>query len=175
VPYYNKPPQRGLFEHFKAVADAVNIPTILYNVPSRTITALEIETIKKLSEHPKIIGIKEASGNIQLAHQIRQTCGEEFLLLSGDDGSYEAFVSAGGDGVISVASHIIPGPMKKINLAGYKELIDLLFIEANPIPVKMALYLMGIIKSPELRLPLVSLSEQGSDKLKSEMKKRGLI
>ncbi|MFN7262193.1 MAG: 4-hydroxy-tetrahydrodipicolinate synthase, partial [Pseudobdellovibrionaceae bacterium] len=83
VPYYNKPPQRGLLEHFKAVASAVNTPILLYNVPGRTITSLELDTIKKLSEHPNIIGIKEASGNIEFAQQIRAACGESFILLSG--------------------------------------------------------------------------------------------
>lgn len=175
VPYYNKPPQRGLFQHFMAIADSVEIPTILYNVPSRTITSLELDTIKKLSEHPKIIGIKEASGNTQFAHQIRQSCGSEFLLLSGDDGTYSEFLNQGGDGVISVASHIIPEAMKKNQIAQHKDLIDLLFTEANPIPVKMALYLMGVIKSPELRLPLVTLNETGTEKLKLEMQRKNLL
>jgi len=175
VPYYNKPPQRGLLEHFKKVADSVNVPIILYNVPSRTITSLEIETIKKLSEHPNIIGIKEASGNIEFAHQIRKQCGSEFLLLSGDDGSYDQFLKIGGDGVISVASHIIPTQMQSAEISNYKDLIDLLFCEANPIPIKMALHLMGIIQKADLRLPLVPLSPFFTDKLKNEMKQKHLI
>ncbi len=175
VPYYNKPPQRGLLEHFKAVADATQIPNILYNVPSRTITFLELETIKKLSEHPNIYGIKEASGNIELARQIRQSCGESFSLLSGDDGTYDDFMAAGGNGVISVASMIIPEAMLKIKSKDYRELIDMLFVEANPIPLKKALQLMGIIKSPECRLPLVTLSETNTEKLKKVMKQKGLL
>jgi 4-hydroxy-tetrahydrodipicolinate synthase len=176
VPYYNKPPQRGLLEHFKTVAASVEIPSLLYNVPSRTITSLELETIKKLSEHPQIIGIKEASGNIEFAKQIRQSCGKEFILLSGDDGTYDDFIKiAGGDGVISVASHIIPQDMKAIHAGANKELIDLLFVEANPIPVKMALSLMRIISSPECRLPLVALSEANTDKLKKSMQAKGLL
>lgn len=175
VPYYNKPPQRGLFEHFKSVADQINIPVILYNVPTRTITALEVETIKKLSAHPNIIGIKEASGNIETAKQIRQQCGNEFILLSGDDGTYDEFMKAGGDGVISVASHIIPKAMKEQKIQEHKHLIDLLFCEANPIPVKAALHLIGIIKSSELRLPLVKLTPQLTEKMKAEMKARGLL
>ena len=87
VPYYNKPQQRGLFEHFKAVASSVSIPSILYNVPGRTVTSLELETIRKLAEHPQIVGIKEASGKVEFAGQIRRQCGEAFVLLSGDDGS----------------------------------------------------------------------------------------
>lgn len=175
VPYYNKPPQRGLLEHFKAIADATHIPNILYNVPSRTITFLELETIKKLSEHPNIYGIKEASGNIELDRQIRSTCGESFLLLSGDDGSYDEFMKAGGDGVISVASHILPEAMLQQKASENLELIDLLFCEANPIPVKKALHLMGIIKSPECRLPLVTLADVHTEKLKKAMKAKGLI
>ncbi|MEZ0392666.1 MAG: dihydrodipicolinate synthase family protein, partial [Pseudobdellovibrionaceae bacterium] len=175
VPYYNKPPQRGLLEHFKAIADATQIPNILYNVPSRTITFLEMETIKKLSEHPNVYGIKEASGNIELDRQIRQICGESFLLLSGDDASYDDFMNAGGDGVISVASHILPQAMLEQKATENRELIDLLFVEANPIPVKKALHLMGIIQSPECRLPLVTLADVHVEKLKKAMRQKGLL
>lgn len=175
VPYYNKPPQRGLLEHFTRVADKINIPVILYNVPGRTITTLELETIKKLSEHPNIIGIKEASGNIEFAKQIREACGAEFLLLSGDDGTYDDFVKAGGDGVISVCSHIIPEAMLTKKATANLSLINALFVEANPIPVKKALHLLGIIQSAELRLPLVELSARHTETLKSEMKKAGLL
>ena len=175
VPYYNKPPQRGLLEHFKSVASAINIPVILYNVPSRTITSLEIETIKRLSEHPNILGIKEASGNIEFAKQIRSLCGESFLLLSGDDGTYDEFIAAGGDGVISVASHIIPREMKEARAKTKKELIDALFSEANPIPVKKALQLMNVIASDECRLPLVSFAAEKTEDFKAVLKKEGLI
>ena len=175
VPYYNKPPQRGLFEHFKAVASSIHIPSILYNVPGRTITALELETIKKLSEHPSIIGIKEASGNVEFAKQIRQACGESFLLLSGDDGTYDDFMKAGGDGVISVASHIIPQAFLKKEASKSLALIDLLFCEANPMPVKMALNLMGVIATPECRLPLMTLSDANKEKLKMAMTEKGLL
>ena len=175
VPYYNKPPQRGLLEHFKAVAEVVQIPTILYNVPSRTITSLELETIKKLSEHPHIIGIKEASGNIGFASEIRKACGESFILLSGDDGTYDEFMEIGGDGVISVSSHIIPEIMEQRKARSHKDLIDALFMEANPIPVKKALQVMGIIKSSECRLPLVELSETNTVKLTKLMQNKGLV
>lgn len=175
VPYYNKPPQRGLFEHFKAVASSVQIPSILYNVPSRTITALELDTIKKLSEHPNILGIKEASGNIEFDRQIRAACGKEFLLLSGDDGTYDDFMDAGGDGVISVASHILPREMRDQKIRENRQLIDYLFCEANPIPLKMALYQMKIIQSPELRLPLVTLAPDKSEQLKILLRQKGLV
>lgn len=175
VPYYNKPPQRGLLEHFKKIASSVQTPIFLYNVPGRTITSLEVETIKKLSEHPQIVGIKEASGDIEFAKKIRQVCGRHFHLLSGDDGTYDQFMTAGGEGIISVASHILPVEMKAQKISEIRDLIDFLFCEANPIPVKMALYLMKIIKSPELRLPLVTLSEDRTEKLRSLMRKNGLL
>lgn len=175
VPYYNKPPQAGLFEHFSSVSASVNIPTILYNVPSRTVTSLEVATIKKLSQLPRIIGIKEASGNLSFAKEIREACGPEFILLSGDDGTADDFQRQGGHGVISVASHIIAKAMKNLETYRYQEIVDLLFIEANPIPLKMALHWMKIIDSPELRLPLVEMSAEGQVKLNAAMTKAGLL
>ncbi len=175
VPYYNKPPQRGLFEHFKEIASAIHVPCILYNVPSRTITSLELQTIKRLSEHPNIIGIKEASGNIEFAKQIRKECGESFILLSGDDASYDQFMEAGGNGAISVASHLIPEAFAQRNVSDFKNLVNYLFIEANPIPLKMALYLLQIIRSPELRLPLVKLGEAHTNTLKILLMEKGLL
>ena len=175
VPYYNKPPQRGLFEHFKAIADATQIPVILYNVPGRTITGLEIETIKKLSEHPNIYGIKEASGNILFDKQIKIQCGDEFILLSGDDGTYEEFLEIGGHGCISVASMVIPKVILEGKTKQHKGTIDTLFIESNPIPVKYALYALGIIASPECRLPLVTLSANNQEKVRNCLKEEGLL
>jgi 4-hydroxy-tetrahydrodipicolinate synthase len=164
-----------LIAHFTAVAEATLLPNILYNVPSRTITSLELDSIVKLSQHPRICGIKEASGNIDFAKQIRQACGKDFLLLSGDDGSYDGFMTAGGDGVISVSSHIIPQAMLKVNASKYQSLIDHLFIESNPMPVKKALHLMGLLRSPECRLPLVEMSALHAEKLQSLMKEQGLL
>lgn len=175
VPYYNKPPQAGLLEHFKSVASSVSIPTLLYNVPGRTITSLSVETIQKLSLHPRIVGIKEATGDLKFAQEIRKACGEKFTLLSGDDGTADDFQRQGGQGVISVTSHVIPKAMKKLETAKYQEVVDLMFIEANPIPLKMALHWMKIFTSPELRLPLVSLSEPAQEKLKAAMSKAGLL
>ncbi len=189
VPYYNKPPQLGLFKHFSSVAQAVSLPLIMYNVPSRTITALELETIRKLSEVPNIVGIKEASGVMTFCSEIRESCSSEFTLLSGDDGTYVDFLNQGGNGVISVASHIIPKQMRnwkemcdkgqvqeaKQDLSKYKTLIDLLFCEANPIPLKWILNRMEIIKSKELRLPLVPLPENKGRQIEAELKKVGLL
>lgn len=185
VPYYNKPPQRGLIAHFNAIAKALTIPVILYNVPSRTITALSLESIKELSRQPNIIGIKEASGNIEFARQIREKCGENFILLSGDDGTYPEFLRSGGDGVISVASHLVPEVFEKIRqddsqlalleFSKHLELIQHLFVEANPIPVKKALALMGILDSAELRLPLMELESPQTDTMAMRLKELRLI
>lgn len=175
VPYYNKPPQRGLVQHFTKIAANSPKPIILYNVPSRTVTSMDLETIKKLSENSNIIGIKEASGNINFANQISKSCHDGFVLLSGDDASYEEFLEAGGHGVISVASHILPKSFSEKKILKYKNLIDALFVESNPIPVKFALYLMNKIKSPELRLPLMTLDEKLQAKLKLELQTAGLI
>ncbi len=186
VPYYNKPPQRGLVAHFKTVAESVSIPVILYNVPGRTITSLELNTIIDLSKISNIIGVKEASGNIAFATDIRKSCSPDFILLSGDDGTYVDFLKAGGDGVISVTSHVVAKEMldwqKQVQLGKdaedskkYKTLFDELFCEANPIPLKMALYWQGIIDSPELRLPLCELASKHHEPLKKEMKELGLL
>lgn len=189
VPYYNKPPQRGLVAHFKAVAGATKLPVLLYNVPGRTITNLDVESVQELSQVKNIIGIKDATGNIETLNKTLRACGTEFIELSGDDGTYVEFLGQGGHGVISVASHVIPKVMvewkqlvkdgkiseARASIEKYKKLIDLLFCEANPIPVKMATHLMGIIQAPELRLPLVSLSKEHTETLRQEMQKLGLL
>lgn len=189
VPYYNKPPQRGLYQHFKAVASSVKIPTVLYNVPGRTITSLHAETVAELAKVPGVIGIKEASGDIAFAKDVIAKCGSDFVMLSGDDGTYVEFLASGGHGVISVASHVIPAQMvqwkkwvqagelakARVDIEKYNQLINLLFCEANPIPVKMALHLMGLLDEAELRLPLVELSSEHTQKLKAEMMKVGLL
>lgn len=188
VPYYNKPPQRGLVAHFQKIAE-VAPPVILYNVPGRTITSLSTESVAELSQNQNIVAIKEASGDISAMKSMKSAAKSGFTFLSGDDGSYVEFLKAGGDGVISVATHVIPRQMvdwKKWVQAGmsehadedlqkYKRLIDLLFVEANPIPVKFALQKMGIIKNDELRLPLLPLLEQHQVELLSEMKKLGVL
>lgn len=189
VPYYNKPPQRGLVEHFKNVATSVKIPSILYNVPSRTVTSLATESILELSKVPGVIGIKEASGKIDFDAEISHVCGPNFVLLSGDDGSYVEFLGVGGHGVISVVSHVIPKQMvlwktwvqegkiaqARYDIQKYMKLIDLLFVEANPIPVKKALQLMGFFDSATLRLPLMELTPHHTESLKAEMQNLGLL
>lgn len=189
VPYYNKPPQRGLEQHFRAVAQATTLPVILYNVPGRTITSLDPETVKNIAVEKNVIGIKEATGKVEISQKIIELIGNSFVMLSGDDGTYVEFLGIGGHGVISVASHILPrqfadwtmlaksGKIEqaRAEIKKYAKVIDLLFIEANPIPVKKALQLMGILTSSECRLPLVELENKYTELLKDEMKKVGIL
>ncbi len=188
VPYYNKPPQRGLVEHFKAVRAASPIPIILYNVPGRTVAALSPESVAELSQVEGIIGIKEAAGDMKIAKKMMDESKKNFLFLSGDDGTFLDFAELGGHGVISVSSHVIPKVMRdlfeelkhgnakaKTEYNRYDRLMKLLFVEANPIPVKMALHHMGLFNSPELRLPLVKLEEKLSKELYNELKELQII
>ena len=187
TPYYNKSTQNGLIEHFTYVADRVDVPMILYNVPSRTGIGLQAETCKILSEHKNIVGIKEASGDIALGAKIRSLCGDELLIWSGNDDATVPLMSLGALGVISVASNIVPGAVSKLCalcLDGhfeeatalytkYADLISALFIETNPIPVKAAMQLMGL-DSGELRLPLVPISKDNKGKLLAAMRDVGI-
>ncbi len=187
TPYYNKTTQKGLAEHFSFVADRVEIPMILYNVPSRTGIGLKAETCAILSRHPNIVGIKEASGDIALAAKIRSLCGDELFIWSGNDDCTLPLMSLGALGVISVASNIVPGAVAKLCelclngafeeatklCAKYTALISALFIETNPIPVKAAMHLMGI-DSGILRLPLVEISPESRGTLVSAMREAGI-
>ncbi|MBQ3702417.1 MAG: 4-hydroxy-tetrahydrodipicolinate synthase [Oscillospiraceae bacterium] len=187
TPYYNKSTQKGLIEHFTYVADRVEIPMILYNVPSRTGIGLKAETCKTLSGHPNIVGIKEASGDIALGAKIHSLCGDELWIWSGNDDCTVPLMSLGALGVISVASNIVPGAVAKLCslcLSGafeeatalydkYAALISALFIETNPIPVKAAMQLMGM-DSGLLRLPLVEISPENKAKLTAVMRDAGL-
>ena len=187
TPYYNKSTQKGLVEHFSYVADRVDIPMILYNVPSRTGIGLKAETCKTLSEHPNIVGIKEASGDIALGAKIRSLCGDELYIWSGNDDCTVPLMSLGALGVISVASNIVPGAVAKLCAlclngsfedasslyARYAALISALFIETNPIPVKAAMQLMDM-DSGILRLPLVEISAENRTKLSAAMRDVGL-
>lgn len=188
VPYYNKPTQRGLLAHFKTVAENTRLPIMLYNVPARTVTSLETSTVKELSTVDNIVAIKEATGDAGVTKEIVAACGRDFQVSSGDDGAYLEVYSAGGQGVVSVLSHLIPRWMRawaedlhddEVRIKGefskFENLVRLLFIEANPAPVKYALYLMGIFETPEVRLPLVTLSENYQEELKKELELKGLI
>jgi 4-hydroxy-tetrahydrodipicolinate synthase len=193
TPYYNKPNQEGLFKHFIKIADSVDIPQILYNVPSRTACDLRPETVSRLANHQNIVGIKEALDSPErLAELVRISQAildqKNFSILSGDDPSFNSFMAHGGDGVISVAANIIPKHISQIcslNLskqyddakeldAIFKKLYELLFIESNPMPVKWMLYKMGRIQSG-IRLPLVPFNEVFHEKTINEMIKLKLI
>lgn len=173
VPYYNKPTQEGMYQHFKAIAECTDIPQILYNVPGRTGSDLLPETVGRLSAIPNIIGIKEATGDISRVQKIKQLAGKDFFVFSGDDASCLEAMKLGAEGVISVTSNVAPKAMAEMcRLArqGHfseaetinRRLMPLhknLFIESNPIPVKWACYKLGLIADPTLRLPLTLLSE----------------
>ena len=188
-PYYNRPTQKGLYEHFKAIANSVDIPIILYNIASRTGVNIEPETIAKLScDCKNIVGVKEASGNLDQMSRIKQLCGENFDLISGDDGLTLPVLSIGGTGIISVVANIVPkdvaqlvaafekGDFKKAKELHYKllPLIKAVFLETNPIPVKTAMGLLGMC-APDLRLPMCSMSEANLDKLKKVLKDYRLL
>ena len=173
APYYNKPPQEGLYLHFKKINDQVDIPQILYNVPSRTCSDIENETVVELSKLKNIIGIKDATGDLSRIQALKNEVPDNFLFYSGDDASSCEFLKLGGHGVISVTANIKPREMSSIcqlNAAGQFEeainvnqkiceLHDILFIQSNPIPVKYLLNKMGLINSG-IRLPLVTLNSK---------------
>lgn len=187
TPYYNKSTQAGLVQHFSYVADRVEIPMILYNVPSRTGIGLSVESCKTLSEHPNIVGIKEASGDIALAGKIRSACGDNLYIWSGNDDCTVPLMALGALGVISVASNIVPGVVAKLCAlclegsfpeatelyAKYSPLMAALFIETNPIPVKAAMQSLSM-DSGLLRLPLVEISQENRSRLLGAMRDAGI-
>jgi 4-hydroxy-tetrahydrodipicolinate synthase len=188
-PYYNRPTQKGLYEHFKAIAGSVKIPIILYNIASRTGVNIEPETIARLARDCKnIIGVKEASGNLDQMSRIKQLCGENFDLISGDDSLTLPILGIGGTGIISVVANIVPGDVanlvsefekgniKKAQQIHYKllPLIRAVFLETNPIPVKTAMGLLRMCE-PDLRLPMCAMSPENLEKLKAALKDYGLL
>ncbi|MDP3789178.1 MAG: 4-hydroxy-tetrahydrodipicolinate synthase [Candidatus Omnitrophota bacterium] len=187
-PYYNRPTQKGLYLHFKAIAESVKIPIILYNIASRTGVNIEPETFVKLAAIKNIIGVKEASGSLDQMSRIRQLCPKDFLLISGDDSLTLPLMSIGGVGVISVVANIIPkdvadmytafekGDVKRAEALHYKmlALTKSMFIETNPIPVKTAMGLMKMIDS-EIRLPLCEMAPENKEKLVKALKDYKLI
>jgi 4-hydroxy-tetrahydrodipicolinate synthase len=188
TPYYNKPTQKGLYLHFKAVAESVDIPIILYNIEGRTARNIETETVARLAQDCKnIIGVKEASGKLDQALMVKKACGPDFVLISGDDALTIPMMDLGGKGVISVVANIVPkdvSDMVRAYLAGDKlkaqaleykmvSLVKAMFIETNPIPVKTAAALMGLCNGA-LRLPLCEMEPDNLAKLKQAMKDYGL-
>lgn len=188
TPYYNKPNQEGLYQHYKTVASEVSIPIIVYNVPSRTGINTTPELVRRLAEIDNIVAIKEASGNLKQISEIIRTTPDDFALLSGDDFLTLPILCLGGTGVISVAANVAPhlmkemyeafkkGDMKKAVEMHHKltPLFDVLFIDTNPIPVKKALELMGLAAGKP-RLPLVELSEDKTEKVRQVLKNLELI
>ena len=188
APYYNKPTQQGLFLHHKLIAESVDIPQILYNVPGRTVCDILPETVARLARIPNIVGIKEATGSLERMQEILSSVPDDFDLYSGDDATGTEFMLQGGHGVISVTSNVVPAEMAAMceaALAGDRDralelnrplegLHNDLFLEANPIPVKWALHEMGLI--PEgIRLPLTPLSEQFHEPLRKAMRDAGVL
>ena len=187
APYYNKPTPEGLYRHFASIADAVEIPIVLYNIPGRSIVEIPVETMARLAKHPNIVGVKDATGNLARASRDRAALPASFIRLSGDDATALGFMAHGGHGCISVTSNVAPklcAEFQRLCRAGdYAKALGLqdklmglhdgLFCEASPAPTKYAASLLGIC-SDEVRLPIVPLSERGQEIVKSAMKQAGL-
>ena len=188
APYYNKANAEGMYQHFIAAADAVDIPCLLYNVPGRTGCSIPVEVVEQLSQHPQIVGIKEASGNMSYAMKIARFVGPNFALYSGNDDITIPMLSVGGSGVISVYANVAPRICHEIvtdYLSGrcqealekhlqHLQLMNDLFLDVNPIPVKSAMNMMGLPAGP-LRLPLCDMSEQRRIELWTTLKDEGLV
>ncbi|MEK6732320.1 MAG: 4-hydroxy-tetrahydrodipicolinate synthase [Candidatus Omnitrophota bacterium] len=187
-PYYNRPTQEGLYQHFKTIAEEIDMPMIVYNIASRTGVNIEPETMQRLSKVRNIAGVKESSGSLEQMSRIRYLCGDKFDLISGDDALTLPLLSIGGTGVISVVNNIVPkdvadmvSKFKKGDLEGARKLhykllplIKAVFLETNPVPVKTAMALMGMIE-PGVRLPLWEMSEPNLEKLKKALKDYNLL
>ena len=188
VPYYNKPTQEGMYRHFMTVADGVDIPQVLYNVPGRTVADLQTETVERLAPHDNIVAIKDATGDIARGREMIAACSDQIDILSGDDPTAMELMLHGGKGNISVTANIVPGLMSQLcDAATSGELItaqaineqlndlnNVLGLEANPIPVKWAMAAMGLIE-PGIRLPLTWLSEPHHDTVKAALIKAGAL
>lgn len=187
TPYYNKPTQEGLYLHHKAIAEAVDIPQVLYNVPGRTACDMSVETVERLAPIANIVGIKEATGELGRVQALRERCGQDFALYSGDDATACEFMLQGGDGVITVTGNVAPAAMHALCVAALegkraeaeqhdkklRALHSALFVEANPIPVKWALHEMGMI-GEAIRLPLTPLSERYRDEVRAALDAAGV-
>lgn len=184
TPYYNRPSQEGIYQHYKAIAESTDLPLILYNVPSRTSSDLHDDTTLRLTELPSIVGLKDATGNLQRAAYLMQYVPKEFGLYSGDDGTALAFLLQGGHGVISVTANVVPKKMKDLCAAAQEGNIALakkinnslqylhrdLFIESNPVPTKWALKTMGFIEDDYVRLPLAPVTPESQPALLNALK-----
>lgn len=189
VPYYNKPTQEGMYQHFKAIAESTDLPQILYNVPGRTGSDLKPETVARLAKIPNIVGIKEATGDVSRVSKIKELAGQDFIILSGDDATGLDAIKDGAEGVISVTNNVAAADMAKMcrlalngDFAKAEEINQRLmplhknlFIESNPIPVKWACYRLGLISNPLLRLPLTVLSEEAQPVVTKALQDAGLL
>ncbi|WP_458775499.1 4-hydroxy-tetrahydrodipicolinate synthase [Desulforhopalus sp. 52FAK] len=189
VPYYNKPDQEGMFLHFKAIAESVDIPVFLYNVPGRTVVSMAAETVARLAEIENIIGIKEATGSLEHVTDVIRKTPEDFIILSGDDFTCMPTVCIGGHGVISVISNVYPQGMAKMmeaaiegdlasaNELHYKmyDLMKLMFSAPSPAPAKKALEMMGMVKSGAPRLPIAPMTEGAVENLRKGLVGLGLV
>ncbi|OOF40096.1 4-hydroxy-tetrahydrodipicolinate synthase [Rodentibacter rarus] len=189
VPYYNKPTQEGMYQHFKAIAECTDLPQILYNVPGRTGSDMKPETVARLAQIENIVGIKEATGEVNRVTEIKKLAGKDFIVLSGDDATGLEAMKLGAEGVISVTNNLAAKEMAEMcrlvrsgEFAKADEINQRLmalhrdlFVESNPIPVKWAAYRLGLIKTPYLRLPLTILSDGAQAKVETALKTAGLI
>lgn len=189
TPYYNKPTQEGLYQHFMKVADECKFPMILYNVPGRTALNMLPATVARCAQHEFVVGIKEATGNLSQISEVIKACPSDFILLSGDDFTAMPTMAVGGRGVISVASNVAPAQMAQMMDACLEgkwdaakqmhyrlfDLFNAMFYETNPAPAKTSLELMGKIPSGELRLPLCSMSSANKDKLAGVLRSTGIL
>lgn len=189
TPYYNKTSQKGLIESFNYVADSVKMPCILYNVPSRTGCNIQPATYRELSKNPYIVAVKEANGDISATARTAALCGDELTIYSGEDNQTLPIMALGGKGVISVFSNALPGKMHELAAAmlrgdletarkldlEYLDLMDGFFMDVNPIPIKEALYQMGVLQTNYCRMPLTTMTEEGAAKLNALLKKHGLV
>ncbi|MEN8142463.1 MAG: 4-hydroxy-tetrahydrodipicolinate synthase [Thermodesulfobacteriota bacterium] len=189
TPYYNKPSQEGLYQHFKAVAEAVDIPMILYNVPSRTSINMLPATVARCAQIPNIVGIKEATGDLNQISDVIRLCPDDFIVLSGDDFTSMATVAIGGKGVISVTSNVAPADMAALMEAALNDdfakarqihykmfpLFQAMFFDTNPVPAKTTLALMGKIKAANPRMPIYEMNEAALVRMKKVISEYGLI
>ncbi|KAA8388351.1 4-hydroxy-tetrahydrodipicolinate synthase [Acetobacter sp. DmW_136] len=188
APYYNKPMQEGLYRHYMAIADAISIPVILYNIPGRSIVDISVETMARLARHPNIIGVKDATANLLRPLQVRRAVEKRFNQLSGEDGTAVAFLAAGGDGCISVTANVAPALCANVQKAWQEgrvqdaiaiqdkllPLHDTLFCESNPAPAKYAASLLGLA-GETCRLPLAPLTEPSREKVRAALVDIGLL
>jgi 4-hydroxy-tetrahydrodipicolinate synthase len=188
VPYYNKPTQEGMYQHFKAIHDAVDLPIIIYNIPGRVVVEMSVDTMARLAKLPNVVGVKDSTGDVARATRTRLAIGEKFCQLTGEDANAVGFLAMGGHGAISVTSNVAPGLCAKLHDAWAARdldsvfairdrlapLNDNLFCETNPAPVKYAASLIGKC-APDLRLPMVQLSDASKQKVQTAMRSAGLI